>query len=399
MIKAFLTACCCLLCLGPIASASSSFPEIFNEDEWQSTLKSAKDQNKLILVDLYTSWCGYCKKMDREVFSDEDFREELALNYVAVKMNAESPYGYNFAQQNQVEGYPTFVVFDGTGITVGKVEGYQPLREFRKSTQRIYKKASKSHAYEKRFKKGKLNNKELSEYYAITKDEATRESIYNKLMSQLTDENLLSGNYESFIKASAFNLDQRTTKVMLQNKVVFIENYGEETFTKTTAQLFNNTLLSAIESGETAILKRMEKELLPYFIDDEEQLPEATLIIYKLYYSGRSDWQSYQQLIEEHWQKNPMSNQVYEEVYVLAQEFSHDQGALLLASKWLTPQAKVSPSFDTYLLLAIIEAIREETKTAFLYVKKAETLAKTEEEKGRVASLREQMEQIEAIGN
>ena len=39
--------------------------------------KVLEAQNKLVLLDFYTGWCGYCKKMDRDVFSKKDFQKEL----------------------------------------------------------------------------------------------------------------------------------------------------------------------------------------------------------------------------------------------------------------------------------------------------------------------------------
>ena len=165
MIKSYLVSVCFLLFLGQNIIAGNGFTEISSEAEWQATLKSAQTQNKLILVDLYTTWCGYCKKMDREVFADKAFQEELAVNYVPIKLNAESEFGAGFAQQNGVQGYPTFVFFNGDGASIGIVEGYEPLKKFRKSTQRIYNTVSKGSTYEKGYKKGKLNNKELAEYY------------------------------------------------------------------------------------------------------------------------------------------------------------------------------------------------------------------------------------------
>jgi len=45
---------------------------------------------KPILVDVYTDWCGYCKKMDRETFQDEEIAAYLSKNFYTVKLDAES---------------------------------------------------------------------------------------------------------------------------------------------------------------------------------------------------------------------------------------------------------------------------------------------------------------------
>ena len=393
MIKSYFSVLCALFLISHSLLAGNGFIEIHNEKEWKSALESARAQNKLVLLDFYTGWCGYCKKMDRDVFSKQDFQKELKKQYVTAKLDGDSPFGKSFAQQNGVQGYPTYVFFDGAGTSVGKVEGYLPLSEFRSTIQKIHLAATKGKAMAQRFADKDLSNAELAEFYTLTKDAKIRNQIYKQLMATITDEELLDGNYGGFLKASSTTLDRRSTKVMLHNKKAFIEAYGEENYTGAVAQLFNNTLLMAIETGNTEILGRMEKELLPYFIDDAEQLPEAVLVTHKIFHSGRSDWDNYQLLIENEWKTNPQENQVYQEVYQLLEEFSHDAEALNLASNWLTPEAKAMPSFDNYFLLAIVEAVRENKDLAMQHIASAEKLAMTEEERYKIQDIKSQLEE------
>ncbi len=48
----------------------------------------AKEPKK-ILVDVYTDWCGWCKKMDKNTYTDAEVIKNLNKNYYLVKFNAE----------------------------------------------------------------------------------------------------------------------------------------------------------------------------------------------------------------------------------------------------------------------------------------------------------------------
>src|SRR2546422_10861224 len=51
-------------------------------------LEDQKGRHKLML-DVYTDWCGWCKKLDRDVYGDEQVSRYLNEKYVVVKLNAE----------------------------------------------------------------------------------------------------------------------------------------------------------------------------------------------------------------------------------------------------------------------------------------------------------------------
>ena len=56
---------------------------------WDEAVAASKESPKKILVDVYTDWCGYCKKMDKGTFTDVDLAKYINENFSAVKLDAE----------------------------------------------------------------------------------------------------------------------------------------------------------------------------------------------------------------------------------------------------------------------------------------------------------------------
>ncbi|MCX6966399.1 MAG: thioredoxin family protein [Verrucomicrobia bacterium] len=108
-------------------------------DEWLTdyakALAQAKAQNRPVLIDFTGSdWCGWCMKLDKEVFSLEDFKSYAAQKLVLLKIDfprrralapAETMQNQKLANQYKVEGFPTVIVLNPDGTKAGQL-GYQP---------------------------------------------------------------------------------------------------------------------------------------------------------------------------------------------------------------------------------------------------------------------------------
>lgn len=96
--------------------------------EWQRDLYRAfgvaRAQSKLVVADVYTDWCGWCKKMDRDIYANPAI-VALSTRYVFLKVNAEDRGdGQSFAHEMGVSGYPTTIVLDGQGRVLNMAKGY-----------------------------------------------------------------------------------------------------------------------------------------------------------------------------------------------------------------------------------------------------------------------------------
>jgi thioredoxin-related protein len=109
------------------------------ELQWMTDLPKAqakaKAENKLVMIDFTGSdWCGWCIKLNKEVFSKPEFAEYANKNLVPVEIDfpRKKEQSADLKKANQelqkkykVEGYPTVIVLNAEGKKVGEL-GYQP---------------------------------------------------------------------------------------------------------------------------------------------------------------------------------------------------------------------------------------------------------------------------------
>lgn len=96
-------------------------------DNFDAALKDAKETNRVVMVDFYTTWCHWCKVMDKEVFTKKEF-QDMSKFFVFVKIDAEVEVG--LAQKYKVSAYPTYKFINKGGDLIHEALGYQPIEKF-----------------------------------------------------------------------------------------------------------------------------------------------------------------------------------------------------------------------------------------------------------------------------
>lgn len=87
--------------------------------DWNTGYPLAKKQNKIILVDAYTDWCGWCKKMDRDTYTNSDIIKALNKEFIVIKFNPELENIVYELDGNKITGRELF-----GQLTQGKSTGF-----------------------------------------------------------------------------------------------------------------------------------------------------------------------------------------------------------------------------------------------------------------------------------
>jgi thiol:disulfide interchange protein len=114
-----------------ITVSSVTFAEVtFANLSFAEALKQAKKENKLVMVDYYTTWCGWCKVLDKKTYSNKDVGEYANANMISLKVDAEKGEGVELVRRSSIQGYPTIIFYDGDGKEVSRVVGFVDAAPF-----------------------------------------------------------------------------------------------------------------------------------------------------------------------------------------------------------------------------------------------------------------------------
>lgn len=130
--------------------ASSTAQSAIKWYTWEEGMLKAQSEKKKFVIDMYTDWCGWCKKMDASTFSDPQIVHYVNTNYIAIKFDAEQKgnltfkgeehsfvksgrSGYHTLAAKLTNGrlsYPTIVFLDENMDLIQAIPGYQDAKSF-----------------------------------------------------------------------------------------------------------------------------------------------------------------------------------------------------------------------------------------------------------------------------
>ncbi len=131
-------------CGGGDIEAVDKTGKIVEENTWMSFdngMALARDMGKPVVIDFYTSWCRWCKVMDKETFKDEEVASYLSAHFISIKLNAEQTntkiqYGGRtytpaaLARAFKLRGYPSVAYLDEKGALIFVDTGFKKAGQF-----------------------------------------------------------------------------------------------------------------------------------------------------------------------------------------------------------------------------------------------------------------------------
>ena len=118
---------CPRVAAGETPTAAKGQAGIVWASDFESALEEAQIDGKLVMVDFFTDWCGWCRRLDSDTYSDSEVGAH-ARRLVCVKVNAERRT--EIARRYGVRAYPTIAFLRPDGSLVDVVRGYLPPRQF-----------------------------------------------------------------------------------------------------------------------------------------------------------------------------------------------------------------------------------------------------------------------------
>jgi thioredoxin-related protein len=126
----------------------------FQDLPFKDLVAKAKKENKILFIDAYTSWCGPCKMMEKNTFTQKAVGDYFNANFVNARFDMEKGEGREIASKFGVRSYPTYLFLNGDGELVSQNYGYMDGSLFVSMAQDVNSPNNKKGSLKERFANG-----------------------------------------------------------------------------------------------------------------------------------------------------------------------------------------------------------------------------------------------------
>jgi thioredoxin-related protein len=197
--------------------------------KWENILAKAKQENKIIFIDAYTTWCGPCKWMANNIFPDKKVGEIFNAQFVNAKIDMEKGEGVDIAKKYNVRAYPTYLFVNGDGELVHRSLGGMPAEKFIEVAKAANDPNKQFLTLKKKFDAGQRAPEFLKNLSL-----AALESQDNKLATQVsiayleTQKDWNTKENMDFVLKFSNSMKSPAFAYVMKNKEPFIKAFGAE---------------------------------------------------------------------------------------------------------------------------------------------------------------------------
>ncbi len=97
----------------------------FHQGTWDEALQMAREEGKPIFLDISASWCGPCKRLKANTFTDPEVGKLFNAGFINVVVDGEKGEGVHLARKYEIRGYPSLIFVDSDGQLIAQATGYR----------------------------------------------------------------------------------------------------------------------------------------------------------------------------------------------------------------------------------------------------------------------------------
>ena len=218
----------------------------FYHGTWEEALLKAKEEDKIIFVDAYTTWCGPCKRMAAKTFPDPKVGEFFNQHFLSVKIDMEKAMGISFRQKFPVSAYPTLYFIDYEEKVVRKTVGAKTPTDLLAMGESIISKYDRSTKYEASYAAGDRSYQLVYDYIAaLNRAGKSSVKIANDYLAE--QEDLTTEENLRFILEAASQVDCQCFELFETYKPKISKLVDKETIDAKVRLACENTVRRAIE--------------------------------------------------------------------------------------------------------------------------------------------------------
>ena len=338
----------------------------------------AKKENKLIFIDAYTIWCGPCKWMAKNIFTNDTVADYFNSKFINSQIDMEKGEGVEIAKLYEVYCYPNLLFIDGDGNLIHRNGGSLDVKRFIQFAENAQNPEKRFSKYKNEYETKKTDSKFLYEYlYIISRTCLPYKDIVIDYFKTQKDEELASRANWNIIRDFTSNYKSREFNYLLNNVDIYSKLYTIDSVNTKIKNVLVNSGYGILNNPEfkDEDYKSYKNEILKFNISNKDE------VLFRLditYYSKKEDWKNYFELAVEKGDKYYHNIGEFNNVSWDIYEHSDDITTLQKAASWMkkaleNKEGQLWYTYDTYASLLFKLKKKPEAKTAAI---KAIELAK-----------------------
>ncbi len=212
----------CILIIVFLNSHLSAQGITWQKGNFESILNKAKAEKKLVYVDIFTTWCGPCKQMDAEVFTNSEVGKTFNENFICYKIDGEKGEGKDLVEYFELESYPTSMFLDAEWNVVLKLEGFRPKERLLEVADKVKvrnKISGSDDDVEQAYLRGKRDAPFLLDYLKVRAlQKMDNGVILDEYLSKISPDQQNSINTQQLILENASLLRGRAFEYLMAHK-------------------------------------------------------------------------------------------------------------------------------------------------------------------------------------
>ncbi|MCB0598592.1 MAG: thioredoxin family protein [Lewinellaceae bacterium] len=324
----------------------------FFHGSWEEALQEAKQQEKIIFIDAYATWCGPCKRMAREVFPNDKVGEFFNRHFINMKLDMEAGEGLTFRKTYPVSAFPTLFFINGDGEVVDKVRGAQNVEGFLQLGEKVLGLSDNSAEYEAEYEKGNRDPELVYKYVrALNKAGKPSLRVANDYIDNQKD---LSTEFNlRFIMEAAIEADSKIFSMMMDKRSEIEALVGEEAVREQIYSACQATARKAIEFGMEDLLDEAVDKMKRHYPARAEAFELSSQMDF---YRHAGDVKNFSKACKKYAKKVAAGNpdELSKLSGEIAEQFSKDNGAMKLAEELAQEAAEKGQQYQFYLNYAQI---------------------------------------------
>jgi len=124
-----------LMVTGALAAGNKPSAPLFLPISLDKALSLAVKDNRIIFIDFCTAWCGACRKLDEDTWSNGKVIEQLKKKTIPLKLDADKEQAIR--DKYKIKAYPTLLFLNSDGSILARIVGYQIPSQFIETLQGV----------------------------------------------------------------------------------------------------------------------------------------------------------------------------------------------------------------------------------------------------------------------